>query len=607
MKLDLQLFAKSSEDYWRDREEEALKYYIKNESEYDNQIKQIYQNMLDACQSEINAFYGRYAAKEGITISEAKKMVYSLDIEAYERKAKRYVKEKNFSQTANEEMRLYNATMKINRLELLKAQLGLELIAGHDELDKFMSGILQGRTEEELKRQAGILGKTIKSNSQKANAIPNASFHNATFSDRIWMYHDEMKADLSKLLRSGLIQGKNPRALAGELRKYVGDDTHGAVFYTERLMRTELARVQTEAQKQSFERNGFKMYTFLANSGCCGDCQALNGKHFNLKDMMPGLNAPPIHAFCRCSTAAYEDSKEYDDWLDFLSKGGTTAEWEKKNGKIGAAKSKEKIDENPKDGDQNKVNTETQEESALQDTEEMKAARKTYGKMDAMTYNIADGDTVSTEYERRVNVNGKWESVFGKAEEIKIPKNDSNKSVLVKQLPQGKIERLDWDSTKNTILSNGRVAVNYNAGNNNCRDIVKAMIDNEISILGGVREDGVFYRVTENKKDAEYIKSGKVRKSVNHFTGEKEDGLSVWEIPKYFGSYFEKLTGEVVGIGADGEPLLNVKTVKLVSANGVYEETVEKKKAGRELFKQKYNWTDDQIDSALTGDFTITR
>lgn len=56
-------------------------------------------------------------------------------------------------------MRLYNATMKINRLEMLKANIGLELIKGHDDLEKFMAEILQGRTEDELKRQAGILGK----------------------------------------------------------------------------------------------------------------------------------------------------------------------------------------------------------------------------------------------------------------------------------------------------------------------------------------------------------------------------------------------------------------------------------------------------------------
>lgn len=227
------------------------------------------------------------------------------------------------SKKANEEMALYNLTMKVNRLELLKANIGLEMIAGTDELDKYMAEILQGRTEDELKRMGGILGKSVKANSKKAAAIPNASFHNATFSDRIWMYQDLLKADLSKLLQTGLIQGKNPRVLARDLKKTFNTSTYNA----ERLMRTELARVQTEAQKQSFERNGFEMYEFIANSGCCDICQGLNGKHFKVKDMMPGENAAPLHPHCRCSVAAWEDSEEYEAWLDYLENGGTTEQW----------------------------------------------------------------------------------------------------------------------------------------------------------------------------------------------------------------------------------------------------------------------------------------
>ena len=321
----------NSQEYWSKREAEALKHYITDEKEYEKQIKQIYNNMLDACTSEINAFYGKYADKEGISLAEAKKRVKELDIAAYERKAKQYVKDKDFSAKANEEMRLYNATMKINRLEMLKANIGLELIAGSDEFDKFMEGILKGRTEEELKRQAGILGKTVKNNAKKANAIVNGSFHSGTFSDRIWQYQDLMREDLGALLQSGLIQGKNPRALTKDLKKYfIGKDGTGGMRYCmERLMRTELARVQTEAQKQSFMRNGFEQYEFIVNGGCCPICEGLKGKHFKVEKMMPGENAPPMHPHCRCSTAAWEDSKEYDAWLDFLAEGGTTEEYNK--------------------------------------------------------------------------------------------------------------------------------------------------------------------------------------------------------------------------------------------------------------------------------------
>ena len=344
----------NSRDYWLQREAEQLKHNITEEAEYDRELKRIYQNMLDNCQKEIDSFYGKYAAAEGITIAEAKRRVSKHDVKAFERTAARYVKERNFSKQANEELRLYNATMKINRLEMLKANIGLELIAGHDELEKFMGGVLKGRTEAELKRQAGILGKTIKNNAQLANAIVNGSFHNGTFSDRIWQYQDIMRQDLGKLLQQGLIQGKGARAIAKDLKKYwYGNDPRtggGAKYCMERLMRTELARVQTEAQKQSFERNGFDMYQFICNvnptkHGTCPVCRRLANQDKGLgkgvylvADMMPGTNAPPMHPHCRCSTAAYSDDEEYEAWLDFLDSGGTTAEWNKQREKLAAEK-----------------------------------------------------------------------------------------------------------------------------------------------------------------------------------------------------------------------------------------------------------------------------
>ena len=122
----------SSKAYWEKREAEALKHYLQEEQEYQAQLRAIYQNMLDAAQKEIDAFYGRYADKEQITLAEAKRRVSKLDIAAYQRKAKRYVADKDFSKQANEEMRLYTLTMKVNRLEMLKANIGLELVAGHN-------------------------------------------------------------------------------------------------------------------------------------------------------------------------------------------------------------------------------------------------------------------------------------------------------------------------------------------------------------------------------------------------------------------------------------------------------------------------------------------
>ncbi len=315
-----------SYDYWRNRENEQHKHNITEEKKYNQELNKIYKDMMDECKRSINNFYAKYASENGITMAEAKKRASKLDIEEYARKAAKYVKTKDFTKEANDAMKIYNLTMKVNRLELLKADLGLELAKGHSKIYQLFYKALKKRSIDEFKRQSGILGKTVQNNTKLANSIVNASFHNATFSDRIWMHQDLLKNDLNKLLQIGLIQGKNPKTLATELRKRFNVKQSDA----ERLMQTELARVQTDAQKKSYIENGFDEYEYIAcgSSDVCDTCKSMDGKVFKVKDMMPGLNAPPMHPRCHCSTAPHIDRAEYESWLDFLEKGGTTEEWE---------------------------------------------------------------------------------------------------------------------------------------------------------------------------------------------------------------------------------------------------------------------------------------
>ena len=320
----------ASQEYWKNRETEAKKHNIQEEAEYNRKLKEIYANMMDEINKEINGFYTKYAAKEGITMAEAKKRVSKLDIAAYERKAKKYVETKDFSDRANEEMRIYNLTMKVNRLELLKANIGLEMVSGFDEMQKYFDKKLTDRTLKEFQRQAGILGKSVLKNEKYAHAIVNASFKNATYSDRIWMYQGMLKAELEGLLASGLIRGQNPKKLAKHLEKRFGVSAYNA----QRLMTTELARVQTEAQKQSFIRNGFDEYVYVActKGDVCPICKGLDDKHFKVDDMMPGENAPPMHPGCHCSVAAYMDDELYEEWINSYQEHGLNFEdWSKKN------------------------------------------------------------------------------------------------------------------------------------------------------------------------------------------------------------------------------------------------------------------------------------
>lgn len=290
----------SSREYWRKREEKHIHQLIKDDKKMQQEIAKRFQGSIDNINKEIDANWQRFSAKSGVSLSEAKRMSMEHDVKAFARKAKKYVEELDFSDKANKELRLYNVTMRVNRLELLKSQIGLELIALSDDLDKYTADLLTKEGIAEAKRQAGILSATLFDDYQKyVIEVVSSSFQSATFSERIWGNLEYLKSSLDRLLVRTITQGKNPRDIARELRGLFESSKYEA----ERLIRTESARVQTAIQKKCYSELEVESYEYIAEPTACKLCLPLNGKVFQTADMQIGKNASPMHANCRCSTA----------------------------------------------------------------------------------------------------------------------------------------------------------------------------------------------------------------------------------------------------------------------------------------------------------------
>ena len=306
--------ALESRRYWQAREEAARKKALERDFDRSLEIKGIYQRMTAEIDKNIQAFYQKYADKNGLSYAEAQKKVSKLDIDEYSKKAAYYVKNRDkkaiaFSETANQEMEIYNLTMKVNRLEMLKANIGLEMVNGFSEMENYFQSELDAEALAEFQRQAGILGETINRNAKNAEALPDASykqkgfivadvdepFYHSTFSDRIWTHYGELKASLDSLLSRALVNGEGSGKLISDLRKATG----ASEFNARRLIVTETARVRTEAQRQAMTAAGVIYYEYMAlGANPCADCADLDGQTFPVADMKPGQNAPPMHPFC---------------------------------------------------------------------------------------------------------------------------------------------------------------------------------------------------------------------------------------------------------------------------------------------------------------------
>lgn len=323
----------SSKTYWQQREHKHLKASVMDEKQATERINKIYSGAMEDIENDINRFYANYAGKEKISLTEAKKRVSKSDVEAFASKAKKYVADRDFSPAANEELRLYNLTMKVNRLELLKADIALKLTGASDAVSKEVTKSLTKKAISEYTRQADILGESIFHNAKTVDSLVNGSFLNATFSERIWSNQAELTNKLDTALRRAIMQGKHPRDTIKDIRSLVITDPkkpkETAQHIAERLLVTETARIQTEVQRDSFLQAGFGEYTFIAEPSACKRCSELDGKVFPVAEMMPGTNASPMHAWCKCSCAASEsrDSLEAGKIQNQEEQAGDSTGW----------------------------------------------------------------------------------------------------------------------------------------------------------------------------------------------------------------------------------------------------------------------------------------
>lgn len=298
----------NSRDYWQEREELHIKEMMEKDEQDSKEIARMYARTYRDIQRDINDFYIRYANENELSLSDAKKAVSKFDVESFRDKAAQYVRDKDFSDQANEELRLYNLTMRVNRLELLKSEIGLECAALGNDLDKYFMQTLTEEAKAEALRQAGILGETLETlDVKQIDKIVNGSWKTnmqtqPTFSEAIWGHNTALKNNIDTLLTQSLISGKHPRALADKLMKMFDASRYEA----ERLLRTESARVQGDVQMANFEEYGFEFYNIVREPTACKICieAAANGP-YRVRDKVIGLNMYPFHPNCRCSATPY--------------------------------------------------------------------------------------------------------------------------------------------------------------------------------------------------------------------------------------------------------------------------------------------------------------
>ncbi len=137
------------------------------------------------------------------------------------------------------------------------------------------------------------------------NAALREPWNGANYSDRIWNHNDRFTEAVQNTVTTGIMAGHSVNRMAAQLEEYVkSEGADGVLYSTTRLVRTETAHFMNTGQKAAYDEIGIKKYRFVAalSERTCETCGGLDGKVFDVADAREGVNYPPMHPNCRCTT-----------------------------------------------------------------------------------------------------------------------------------------------------------------------------------------------------------------------------------------------------------------------------------------------------------------
>lgn len=313
---------KKNREYWQERYEQLEKSaHLYSLSTY-AQIEPAFTQAQMEIQKDIDAWYGRIAVNNNVTLQEAKQLLTADELAEFKWDVNEYIKYGKDNAINHQWVKqLENASAKyhINKLEALKirTQQAVEKAFGNelDAVDSMARKVYSNSYYHSIfEMQKGFnMGREIATIDEKALekiiTKPWAA-DGKNFSDRIWQSKAQLVNELHNQLTRTVLLGNKPDSAI----KAISDKFNVSKSQAANLVMTEQSYFHSLATYDSFKSMGIKEYEFLAtlDKKTTQMCRSMDGEHFPMSEYMPGATAPPLHPRCRSITVPYFDD-EYSD------------------------------------------------------------------------------------------------------------------------------------------------------------------------------------------------------------------------------------------------------------------------------------------------------
>lgn len=292
--------------YWRKRAIELAEKQKQEDDDLCLRFHREYERILHELDKEISIFYARYAANESVSMADARRLLRDAELEDFRMSLDEF-RDKALAGGFDKELEEVYLRSRISRLQALQTQVELRMMELFGSQRDVLRDHLQERytdtyyrTVYAVSQQADVASTFARIDPQTIERILAVPWLGSEFSSRIWADKDKLLRELTQTLSRGLVRGDSLDRMTKEFAKRMSvSESRAAV-----LIHTESAHMAAEAAEQGYRETGVQSYRFEAalDLKTCSVCGALDQREFPLAEHETGINYPPLHPRCRCTT-----------------------------------------------------------------------------------------------------------------------------------------------------------------------------------------------------------------------------------------------------------------------------------------------------------------
>ena len=294
--------------YWEMREARNMYKDMQLAEDCAKELSVIYSKAAIYTTKQIEGIFNRFASKHHLTRDEAINLLSEADSKDFEKLLEAY-KNKTGAQKrevlAELEAPAYKTRMKrlddidksINRL--INAVASKE----RDAIDKTMRKVYESSYPHavyEAARMSGLDLQTGPIDEGALETILKKKWSGQNYSERVWNNTQKVADALKEEFMIGALTGKTEKEMTDSINEQFLSGRNKA----RRLVRTESSYIHNEAHFQAYKDYGIEEYRFVATLDLRTSqiCRERDGSVYRVNDKKIGVNAPPMHPWCRSTT-----------------------------------------------------------------------------------------------------------------------------------------------------------------------------------------------------------------------------------------------------------------------------------------------------------------